>query len=328
MNIFLTMDYEVFFGERSGSVEKCMIEPTQKLIDLARKNDFRLTFFWDVGHYIALEKFEKTYPHLIKDKELIHNQVKHLVSEGHRVELHIHPHWEKADYTGNEWIMNLEKHYKLSDFPDEERYSIFSRYKAKLEEVAGEKTYVFRAGGWCIQPFSNFKNLFKSFDIRIDSSVMPGISWQSEQYNLDFTSVETQEPYTFSDDVCKKDDLGAYIECPIATRYYSPLFFWKLYVLGRLFPKQHKMWGDGNYVKQPGGKNELLFQGKNHHVSSDGFFASELENSFQSAAKKKQENIVIIGHPKSLTRYALQKIDSFTTRNKENKRFKTLDQVI
>ena len=57
MKIFLTYDYELFFGEPSGSVEKCMLEPTADLLNLAKGKDVFLTFFVDVGYLIQAEKY-------------------------------------------------------------------------------------------------------------------------------------------------------------------------------------------------------------------------------------------------------------------------------
>ncbi len=328
MNIFLTMDYEVFFGDTSGSVEKCMIEPTNELLLLAKKNKIRFTFFWDIGHFIAIEKYMEGADSLKSDHDLIQSQILRMKAEGHDVQLHIHPHWEKAEWVDGEWKMNLDKHYKLSDFPVDERGKIFSKYKTRLDQVVGRKSTVFRAGGWCIQPFSDFKTLFQENGMQIDSSVMPGIHWQSEQYDLDFRTVKTQEPYSFENDVCEADESGSFLEVPISSRYYSPLFFWKLYVLGRLFPSKHKMWGDGNFVSQPGGKKEMLTKGKLHHLSTDGYFASELANSFKVLSNENRKYMCVIGHPKSLTRYSLKKLDDFTARNTENKRFMTLSELI
>ncbi len=328
MNVFLTMDYEVFFGEKSGSVEKCMTEPTAQLLKVANANNFHFTFFWDIGHLLALEAKVSEFPELSVDIEAIIGQVKEMIADGHAVELHIHPHWEKAEYGKTGWQMNLDQHYKLSDFPKEERRTIFAKYKNRLEEITGIQTQVFRAGGWCIQSFADFKTLFEEFDMKIDSSVMPRVKWISQQYNIDFLSVKTSEPYFFSDDVCKSEESGKYTEYPIASRKYSALFFWKLYVLGRLFPEEHKMWGDGNFIAQPGGKKEMLTKGKMHHVSTDGYFASQLQASFNAYNKKKGENMVIIGHPKSLTKFSLKELDRFTARNEENICFMTLKDCL
>ena len=42
--------YELFFGESVGTVEKCMIEPTNDLLNLAQGKDVFYTFF------VALKK--------------------------------------------------------------------------------------------------------------------------------------------------------------------------------------------------------------------------------------------------------------------------------
>ena len=55
MNIFLTFDYELFFGETTGSVEGCMIQPTNNLLAISKKYSIPMTFFVDVGYLIRLE---------------------------------------------------------------------------------------------------------------------------------------------------------------------------------------------------------------------------------------------------------------------------------
>ena len=34
MNIFLTLDYELFFGTNSGTQEECIVNPTNKLLNI------------------------------------------------------------------------------------------------------------------------------------------------------------------------------------------------------------------------------------------------------------------------------------------------------
>lgn len=327
MDIFLTFDYELFFGEVSGSVDKCMIEPTEELLLVAEKHKVKLTFFWDIGHYIALKQLSAIHPSLKQDKEKIENQLNKVLTLGHDIQLHIHPHWEKAVYENGIWKMNLDQHYKLSDFNSDERASIFNRYNEALTDFKGKKSIAFRAGGWCIQPFSHFSPLFKQNNIRYDSSTMPGVKWISEQYQLDFTSLKSSEPFSFSTNECQEDKDGEFMEYPIASNFYSPMFFWKLYVLGRLFPEKHKMWGDGNFVAQPGGKKESLTKGKVHHASSDGFFASELQNILNKKQKAGDTTMVVIGHPKSMTRYSLKMLEQFIAKNKTNHRFLTFQDL-
>ena len=60
---------------------------------------------------------------------------------------------------GEKWLSDTNR-YKLSDFEEEEIGVIFKKYKAILEEITGKKTSIYRAGGWCLQPFSKIKKAF------------------------------------------------------------------------------------------------------------------------------------------------------------------------
>ena len=97
MNIFLTFDYELFFGENPGSVEKCMLEPTRDLLRIAKGRNVSYTFFVDIGYIIRAEE----YPELEEEVSKVKTQLLHLVSLGHDLQLHVHPHWENAEYIGS-----------------------------------------------------------------------------------------------------------------------------------------------------------------------------------------------------------------------------------
>ena len=125
MKVLLTFDLEVFFGKPSGSIAKCMSKPSRQLLQIASKFDVKMTFFWDVGHLLAIRRLKKKYPVLEKQENEIVKLIKEIVDKGHGVQLHVHPHWEKADWNGRGWEMNIKGNYKLSDFEEKERASIF-----------------------------------------------------------------------------------------------------------------------------------------------------------------------------------------------------------
>lgn len=91
--IILTADYELFFGTKTGSVQECMINPTNKLLDILDINNSKMTLFWDVLHYYKLEQYKEKYEHLKADSLLIENQIADIIKRGHDIQLHIHPHW-------------------------------------------------------------------------------------------------------------------------------------------------------------------------------------------------------------------------------------------
>ncbi len=328
MNIFLTYDYELFFGKSAGSVDKCIIEPTNELLKIAKEFNIKMTFFVDIGYLIKLKEFLPNNPQLQLDDSKVRKQLTQIMEEGHDIQLHIHPHWEKSYYENGKWIFVTENAYKLADFDEEEIKRIVVSYKACLDEIAGYKTTAFRAGGWCIQPFHKLKTVFQEVGIKYDSSVFPGGSFSSTDYSFDFTNAPTKSHYSFNDDECQEVENGPFVEYPISSRRYSPIFYWRLYILGRLFPSQHKMIGDGDFLAQPGRKKSVLTNFTWNHISTDGFYASKLEKTLNSFEQNNIEDMVVIGHPKGMTLFSLKATKKFISKAHTKHVFRTFKELI
>jgi hypothetical protein len=311
MNVFLTFDYELFFGSASGTVQKCLIEPTNRLLDLSRKYHVPMTFFVDIGYIIALERQLNDFSILKMDYDLVIDQIQEMIVAGCDVQLHIHPHWEKTHFDGEKWRFVTKNAYKLADFEAEERARIIRTYKSKLDSIIGRKTHTFRAGGWCIQPFNQLEKLFQELEIKYDSSVFPLGHFEAGEYSFDFRNAPTKDQYRFQNDVCTENENGFFTEFPIGSYRYSPLFYWKLYILGRLNPAAHKMIGDGIFMSQPGRKKQVLTHFTWNHASTDGYYASKMVKITEIAFKKRQQNLVFIGHPKSCTQYSLNLLNRY-----------------
>lgn len=323
MNIFLTYDYELFFGETSGTVQKCMLEPTQNLLSLCAGTEVRYTFFVDVGYLIASEK----YTELAQERKAVIAQILEIIARGHDVQLHIHPHWEKSSWVDGCWSFATGSHYKLADFSKEESAALIRKYKTYLEDIIGREVSAFRAGGWCIQPFAHIQEVFEETRLFIDSSVIPGDFFETNAYAVDFREAPMKSHYRFSSDVVVEDPKGLFTEYPIGSMRYSPLFFWRLYGLGRLFPSRHKMIGDGIFLSQGGRKKRTLIQFTIGHVSSDGYFASKLESALNKYENLGFEDLVVIGHPKGNTQFSLEKLREFIQRNHNKHAFISFQQV-
>ena len=315
----MTYDYELFFGENTGTVSKCMLEPTKELLDIARSKDVYFTFFIDVGYLIQADK----YPELTAEVNQVKAQIHEMVSEGHDVQLHIHPHWEYSVFKNGSWEVNASGHYKLSDFSKEKSDTIVRTYKNYLEALIERPIRVFRAGGWCVQPFGHLKSVFLETGLLVDSSVIAGNFLMTENYALDFRSAPQKSKYNFEDAVCIEDAKGSFTEYPIASLRYSPLFFWRLYILGRLFPKRHKMIGDGRFISQGSRKKHLLRTFTTGHVSSDGYYSSKLDAAIEKSINMKHEEMVVIGHPKGNTLYSINRLEEFIEKHRNDHSFTT-----
>lgn len=322
MNIFITLDYEIFFGSNQGTIEKTLIQPTDMLMQISRLHTVYFTFFIDVGFLIKLAENKVQFPQLAKTEETVLTQIKSLLDQGHDCQLHIHPHWEKAWYDGEKWVFDYN-YYKLSDFSNQEVNEIFRKYATKLHQITQQTIHSFRAGGWCIQPFEQLKKAFTENKISIDSSVFLGGKHIEKPYFYDFTCHPNKDAWFFDANECLEDPNGKFMELPISSSTYSPVFFWKLFILGNLFPTSHKPIGDGKPMPSSLTRKKLLTKSHLMAASIDGYFASHLQAVLNQNEKNKFKQMVIIGHPKALTRYSLKKLSTFIAANKQGNYFKT-----
>jgi hypothetical protein len=322
MKIYITLDYEIYFGENHGTVEKCILYPTSELIRIAEKHQVRFCFFVDCGFILKLDHYRKSFPQLENDYQKIVEQVAYLSKTGHDIQLHIHPHWEDSYYNGERWIIDI-KRYKLADFSEPEIADIVYRYKKVLSDITGKKIFAYRAGGWCLQPFSKLRNAFKAQQISLDSSVFRNGHYVSEHYDYDFRGAPDKSCYRFEEDPLIEKSHGFFTELPISAIRNSPLFFWRLFLLGRWNPYMHKPLGDGRAMAAPGQRKKLLTRYTDNTVSIDGYNAYLLQQALRCAGRKKQNELVVIGHPKALSRYSIARLEQFVERNKKEHQFTT-----
>ncbi|MEH6704807.1 MAG: hypothetical protein V7691_08415 [Galbibacter orientalis] len=314
MNIYITLDYELFFGARSGSVEKCIIEPTEELLKIVNPYNIKFVCFVDAGYLWALEKYKDDFSQLQSDYDKVTHQLKKLHAEGHGIELHIHPHWEDTYYDGENWVFNTER-YKLADFSETEVLDIVTRYNGVLKRVSGATPVAYRAGGWSAQPFAPIKKALEANDIFIDSTVYPGGYYRSKNQSFDFRNIKdyTTE-FTFSDDLTIQDSKGKFKEIAISAQRVSPFFFWEFALKKMLKQNKHVSFGDGSAVAID--KKELvrlLTRPSHTVVSIDGCKAKLLFKALKKYVRKTKNkgNFVLIGHPKAFTPYSLKKLNKF-----------------
>jgi len=316
-NIFLTLDYELFFGSNSGTQEKSIIHPTNRLLKILDKHNVKASFFIDSGYIIKLDENRKKYDILEKNYQKIIAQIKNLSDNGHDIQLHIHPHWEDSYFDGNKWIIDISR-YRIHAFSEDEIDSIVCKYKKVLSDIVGDKVFTFRAGGWCMQPFDKLATTLRKYNIWLDSTVFKGGKNDSITHYFDFSNPPTKSFWKFEDDPLVENENGFFTEIPISSYRVSPLFFWKLAFVKKLGGGKHKTLGDGNGVgSSKWDKIRMLTQRTNSVVSVDGYKTSYLQHAFDSFMKKNEnKNFVIIGHPKLMSEYSLRKLEKFIQNNR------------
>ncbi len=309
MQIHISFDYELFFGNASGSVEKCMLEPTQQLIDIACKHNVPFIFFVDAGYLFQLKK----YIHIEtckQDYDKITLQLNRLASLGHEIALHIHPHWEDCRFENNQWIIDTTR-YKLADFTEKEVGEIVSKYHHAIKEITGKPCKSYRAGGWCIQPFESIRKALIENAIFVDSTVYYKGFHDSKAHFYDFTKAPDLCEWNFENDPCIENKTGMFKEIPVTADQIPPLFYWKLYLKMRLNPLVYKPVGDGNWLVDKKRIYKHFHTSTNHFACCDGFFASRLQFVLKDAEKQKKSKMMVLSHPKSMAPYSFNTLNKF-----------------
>lgn len=318
MNIVFSLDYEVFFGARTGSVERTLLEPSAALAAIARRHGVPLVFFVDVLFVLRLRELGLRHPALMQAHDRIVRQLQALAAAGHELQLHLHPHWLRSQWDGERWQLDLQ-HYRLHDLDDAMlAYAVRAGTQALREIAGGQAVTAFRAGGWCIQPFERLRSPLLEAGITVDSTVYAG-GWQAGPGpGFDFREAPLASHWSFDTDPLVPVPGGPFLEVPIASHAVSPLFFWRLAALRRLGSARHRALGDGEAIALSRSTllRKLLWP-SHSVVSIDGLKAGLLQAAWQRHQRRGSSDFVVIGHPKALTPFSLAQFDAFLLRQRQ-----------
>lgn len=299
-NIILSYDYELFFGDKSGTIRKSVIEPTNLLLDAMDCYGLKGSFFvdWQMLKYTKLQNDNQSQV----DYQIISEQIKDIVRRGHRVELHIHPHWVDARYIGSgEWDFSNFNHYSLNSFTESEIIEMFKEGVDTLHDIIREvdpkyQIIAFRAGGWAVQPFTAIKKGFLNAGIKVDSSVAYGAFEKNQYSQYDFRIIKTQNPekYLFNDNVCEEDESGLFLEVPIAS-YKRNVGYKIIDKLYRMMTQNCRKITDGTHSRKD------LKSERDHTYSMVTMSRISPITTLLSCFSQKTDLITIIDHPKDFT---------------------------
>lgn len=312
MRIYLTLDYEVFFGRDTGSVERTLLEPTRALLEVAGRHGAKLVFFVDAGFILRLREEMPASEALRREYDAVVRQVESLSRAGHEIQLHIHPHWEDSRWTPQGWSIDTSR-YALHAFDADAIAEIVSRYAGVLREIAGPRAaFAYRAGGWVIQPFRKLRPALAEAGVTIDSTVYAGGQSEGAIQPYDFRAAPAKSRWRFDDDPLVEVAGGPFLELPIASRSVNPAFFWKFACVKKLGGAQHRAFGDGHPLAlEAGDLIRKLTRRSASVVSLDGYKSSFLSTAADEYRARGLDDFVVIGHPKALTPYSLGRLDAF-----------------
>ncbi len=329
MNIYLTLDYELFMGAVTGTPENCLIRPMNALCSAIEEYGGRFTIFVDAAYLLRLSQLKNNSEVLIKDFNSVVNNIKDLHQRGHDIELHFHPQWiySNWDEKQNKWVLDYE-HYKLSDMDGDPFISI-SQAKDLLDSIIGRKTIAFRAGGHCLESYNSYIDLFKRLGIVVDSSVLRGQYNLSPKRYFDYRKINsTRQIYNFSDSICEENGEGSMLEAPISFCKWSKAYYIFSSMRTRLLSyTPNLIYGDGisygnsierkTTIKQ----NRLLshFMPVTTSATSSGLLSMWIMDVYKYAINKGWDNLVFIGHPKDESDVSIKNLKEFVSKvSKEN----------
>lgn len=235
---------------------ECMIDPTNRLMEIFRSTDVSAIFFVDTTYLMRLKENYGTNQECRDDFNTIAAQLKQMVRLGHYVYPHIHPHWLDAIYIPevNQWELSNVSRYRFHNITGAEREKVFKGSIDILNEILcpefpDYKVDGFRAGGWSLQPFADFKPFFEKHKVQYDFSVLPGTYQFSNAQHFDFTLAPAKPVYSFVDDVNIETPGGPFTELVSSIIYISPFthFLHKLHLHWL-----HRVAGDHTYGKGQG----------------------------------------------------------------------------
>ena len=321
--MLLGLDYELFFGQRTGSVEHCMLHPTEALVAALEAANTRhspkITLFVDACYLLRLKQLERLHPELQLRRSAIQRQLNRLSLKGHSIQLHIHPHWLDSDYQDGSWITDTSR-YRLHDLDAREKASLIIESKQLLEECSEANVFAYRAGGWCLQPFDQIADALSDAGIWMDSTVYSGGLCEDPLRWFDFRGAPDKSHWTFDTDPLKEDEQGRFVELPISQQQVSPLFFWRMAWLKKFGNADDiKPFGDGaSMVAHSAYYLERLTRHSAGPASIDGIKGDLLEDAWQQHCSDNPAGYFnVMGHPKALTQRSITRLVEFLERHQD-----------
>ena len=333
MNIFITLDYELFLGDVTGTPKNCLIRPMDALCNSLEKYKIKFIIFVDAAYLLRMFQLKEMYLQVKRDYMLVTNHVKHLSLLGHDIQLHFHPQWLYSSWAEEEniWQLDLD-HYKLSDMNKDFAFNSFREAKSLLDNIIEKKTYAFRAGGYSLETFADYIELLKINDICIDSSLSRGANIKSKQQEYDYRDIPEEIIYHFDNNIKEESQTGGFKELSISSCTWNPFFYF--FVIRPKLLNYHPqiIFKDGKGIISINEHNRYkkiskLFQMKIFQACIDGAMSNVIDDVYQYALKKKQENIVFIGHPKNFSDQSIRNLANFVNERYDKNRFATTQNL-
>lgn len=322
-NLLLTFDYELFLGKRSGSVYNCILLPTELILkSLSRHHLKHAIFFIDTTYIWRLKKLQKNKAK--EDLETLQHQLNKILTSGHYIFPHLHPHWIDAVYLENinEWDLSDKTKYRFHNISHDQKKEIFDfsiQFIEQLQKNANVSYPIdsYRAGGWCIEPFEDFRPFFDSYGIKNDFSVLKDFSLTDKDSFYNFENFPSRLIYNFNKEISKIETNGKYRCYSITSIHVTKLMqiINKIY-LKVMFKLGYDNFGDGMSTRKldqlaPDETSEnAYFTKKEIEMTSIELMTSVKQKTYRTFIQN-NSMIHFISHPKMISTHNINCFNRF-----------------
>lgn len=326
MNGYITLDYELGMGNATGTPERCLLEPMEHLTAMTDKYGIKMNVFVDAAYILQMRNLKDQYLQLQKDYNTVTNHIRKLDSEGHSIQLHLHPQWCYSSFNGDKWILDKD-HYKLRDMPLEEQKQLIVEGTKLLNSLINGRVTAFRAGGYSLDNYSELYKTFVSVGIKNETSVLRGAFQQGKFQQYDYRSVPPKTSYLIEKSLTIEDENGSITEFPINTKNIPYIIhFFKKYCKPFLLLENRDLqlrWGDGYGIGYPGTKLQKMMKQVGRIFSTIPMRACidecySFEKVYNYSLKHYiGEDFIIIGHPKLISPKSVALFEGFIKNHSE-----------
>lgn len=222
IKILLAFDHELPLGEVTTSYDEAIFNPTNRILESATKNNFKVNLFTDI---LCAQAFRENNIDGFYNKYKA--QLQKTIQLRHDVQLHLHPHWIDTSFIDG--VFKPSKSFNLAHFKDKEYPNsiegIIERsvivLKSICQEVKADYTCnSYRAGGFNLVPETDrILNALYANGIKIDSSIVKNFYYKSELSKIDFKNFHDKGNWfiPLSGPINAVSNAGIF-EIPIASR--------------------------------------------------------------------------------------------------------------
>ncbi len=223
----LTFDYEIFFDGQNDLEH--LITKTQKLTDIANHQSVPLSFFVDIAYLQALQR-----NNLNDLYKRIKDQLNWLITCGHELQFHWHPHWITStwDYEGNCWKFN-KSDYSWGGFVNNHGLEKMKIAMAQCLDIFKNEFHIvpcaFRMGGLAVEEPQDYLQTIEELGFTIESSVFPGFMKECRYFTTNHKNTPNKSHWNIDpiSGCFKEQTKGKILELPISQAYTKELDFWK-----------------------------------------------------------------------------------------------------